>query len=85
MTAEDALQLILRGFGVAVLTRAGAWRIQRVGVTIRPLDGEDLRVRTSMVARSDNQSKIVSDIVRGFVTAVGPDRKATQFKLPLRK
>lgn len=85
MTAEDALQLILRGFGVAVLTQAGAWRIQRVGVTMRPLDGEDLRVRTSMVARSDNQSRIVSDVVRSFVTAVGPDRNAAQFKLPLRK
>ncbi len=77
MTAEDALQLILRGFGVAMLTQAGAWRILRFGVTIRPLDGGNLRVRTSMVARSDNQSRIVSDVVRSFVTAVGPDRNAT--------
>jgi len=33
MSAEDAAQFVRRGFGVAVLTQAGAWRIARAGLT----------------------------------------------------
>ena len=33
-TAEDALQMVFRGLGVAMLTHAGAWRIQRNGLQL---------------------------------------------------
>ncbi len=83
MTAEDALQMIFRGLGVAMLTQAGAWRIQRPGVTIRPLSVAGLRVRTSVVARSDDRSKIVSDVVRSLVRAVTPNLGSSQLGLRL--
>ena len=82
MTAEDASQLIFRGFGVAILTQTGAWRIMRGGITIRPLKIDDLRLRTRLVARSDNESKLVSDLVRGFAKSLFAP-KIEQFTLPL--
>ncbi len=72
MTAEDAVQLVLRGSGLALLTQAGAWRVQRRGVTIRPPSAGDLIVRTQLVARSDERSKVVSDLVRSLVKAIFP-------------
>jgi len=38
MTAEDASHFVRRGLGVAILSQAGAWRIARNGITIRPLN-----------------------------------------------
>ena len=84
MTAEDALQFVLRGFGVAVLTQAGAWRILRHGITIRPLKADrPLRVITEFVARSDDDSKLVSDTVRSLVRSLTPSRPNDQFRLNL--
>ncbi len=83
MTAEDALQMILRGLGVAVLTQAGAWRIQRSNVTIRPLSAELPHVQTRFTARADNQSPLVSDVVRSFVRALTPGSVNTQLQLGL--
>ncbi len=82
MTAEDASQLILRRFGVAILTQTGAWRIVRRGITIRPLKLNELRLQTRLVARADNDSKLVSDLVRSFVKSLSTQRN-NQFRLPL--
>ena len=38
MTAEEGANLIRRGLGIAVLTQAGAWRIAKNGITMRPLN-----------------------------------------------
>lgn len=53
MSAEDAAQFVRRGFGVAVLTQAGAWRIARAGLTMRSLNADGLRVQTRLTCRSD--------------------------------
>ena len=82
MTAEDASQLIVRGFGVAVLNQTGAWRMVSSGITIRPLKLDELRLQTQLVARSDNESKIISDLVRSLVKALSP-KVSSQFKLAL--
>lgn len=82
MTAEDASQLVLRRFGVAILTQTGAWRILRTGITIRPLKLSELRLQTRLVARSDNESKLVSDLVRSLVRSLS-SQTSSQFKLPL--
>lgn len=83
MTAEDALQMILRGLGVAVLTQSGAWRIQRSNVTIRPLSAELPHVQTRLAARADNQSHLVSDVVRSFMRALMPGTVNAQLQLGL--
>jgi DNA-binding transcriptional LysR family regulator len=71
-TAEEASQFVSRGLGVAVITQAGAWRIAREGITIRPLAGEDLVLETKLACRSDNQARVVSEFVRAFVRSLSP-------------
>lgn len=66
MTAEEASHLVLRGLGVALLTQAGAWRIARNEITIRPLNAQSLRVETRLATRSDNRLPVISHFVRGL-------------------
>jgi DNA-binding transcriptional LysR family regulator len=79
-TAEEASQFVSRGLGVAVITQAGAWRIAREGITIRPLAGEDLVLETKLACRSDNQARVVSEFVRGFIRSLSPS--ISQRQLP---
>ena len=80
-TAEEASQFVSRGLGIAVITQAGAWRIAREGITIRPLAGEDLVLETKLACRSDNQARVVSEFVRAFVRSLSPS--ILQRQLPL--
>ena len=82
MIAEDAAQFVRRGFGVAVLTQAGAWRIARSGLTIRPLKVNELRVQTRLTCRSDNQNRTVRDFVRTFMKSI--QQKALVRQMDLR-
>ena len=83
MTAEDALQMILRGLGVAILTQSGAWRIQRSNVTIRPLSTVLPHIKTRLAARADNDSPFVSDVVRSLMRALTPGTVNHQLQLDL--
>jgi DNA-binding transcriptional LysR family regulator len=83
MTAEDASQFVLRGLGVAVLTQAGAWRIARNGITIRPLCIAGLRLETRLACRSDSQGRVVSEFLRGFVRRLKERTNAKQLRLGL--
>jgi len=71
-TAEEASQSVTRGLGVAILTQAGAWRIARDGITIRPLNTEGLVLETRLACRADNEERLVSDFVRTFVRQLSP-------------
>jgi DNA-binding transcriptional LysR family regulator len=71
-TAEEASQFVSRGLGVAILTQAGAWRIAREGITIRPLAVEGLVLETKLACRSDNQARVESEFVRAFVRSLTP-------------
>ncbi len=77
-TAEEASQFVSRGLGVAVITQAGAWRIAREGITIRPLAGEDLVLETKLACRSDNRARVVSEFVRGFIRSLSPSTSQRQ-------
>jgi DNA-binding transcriptional LysR family regulator len=81
MIAEDAAQFVRRGLGVAVLTQAGAWRIARSGLTIRPLIVDGLRVRTRLTCRSDDQNRTVRDFVRTFMMQIEQKAPARQMAL----
>jgi DNA-binding transcriptional LysR family regulator len=69
-TAEEASQLVSRGFGVAILTQAGAWRIAREGITIRPIIADGLALEMRLACRSDNEGQVVSEVVRAFVQSL---------------
>ncbi len=83
MNAEDAAQFVRRGFGVAVLTQAGAWRIARAGLTMRSLNADGLRVQTRLTCRSDSQNRTVRDFVRTFMSLIEQKSPVKQMGLRL--
>jgi DNA-binding transcriptional LysR family regulator len=66
MVPEEAYQLIAEKNGVALLSKTGALKNARDGVTIRPLVEQGLILKTFLASRVDNQSKLTSEIVRAF-------------------
>jgi hypothetical protein len=74
---------VSRGLGVAVITQAGAWRIAREGITIRPLADEDLILETRLACRSDNKARVVSEFVRAFVRSLSSNSPQRQSSLSL--
>ena len=66
LAPEEAFQPVVERNGVAILTRSAALRIARDGVTMRPLAEPRLMLKTYLASRSDNESKPVGEMVRGF-------------------
>lgn len=64
---EEAFPYVAEGGCIAFVVKAGALRIAREGVTVRPLADESLSLKTYLISRSDNQSKEVSALVRSFM------------------
>lgn len=63
-TAEEGAQLVSQFGGVAFLTPTGAWRAMEPGLTIRPLQENSLSVRTVIVTRANDESRLLSEFVR---------------------
>lgn len=82
MMPEEAYHFVTERNGVAFLTKAGALRIGRDGVTIRPLEEEQLMLRTYLASRSDASSKVVSEMVRGFGRKLSAMERSAQMTLP---
>jgi len=83
MSPEEASELILEQRGLAFLPRAGAWRIARDGITMRPLAEDRLRLVTNLATRSDSKSRLVSEFVKATARKVSSLRQAIQGNLPL--
>jgi len=64
---EEAFPCVSEGGCVAFVVKAGALRIARDGVTVRPLAEDSLSLKTYLISRSDNQSKDLSALVRAFM------------------
>jgi DNA-binding transcriptional LysR family regulator len=64
---EEAFPWVAKASCVAFVVKAGALRIARDGVTVRPLAEDSLSLKTYLISRSDNQSKAVSALVRSFM------------------
>lgn len=65
--AEEALPFIVDRDAVAFLTRSGAWRIARDGITVRPLADDRLVLNTYIAARIEEDSRVISEFIRSFV------------------
>jgi hypothetical protein len=83
MTAEEASHFVLRGFGVAILGQAGAWRIAQNGITIRPLNVTGIDLETRLACRVDSQARVVSEFHRGFVKRLKEHAGTKQLRLGL--
>ncbi len=82
MSAEEAAQALEDEDRVAFLTRAGAWRVARNGLTMRPLIDEKLMLITALVVRADNESRLLSEVIRAFKRKL-PSNKSNQLNLRL--
>jgi DNA-binding transcriptional LysR family regulator len=74
---EEAFPSVNDGACIAFVAKAGALRIARDGVTVRPLMENSLSMKTYLISRSDNESKVVSALVRSFMQqleSTQPDR-----------
>ena len=65
--AEEAAALILARGSMALLTKAGAWRIADDAITLRPLRDERLLLKTYLSARLEESSRVVADFHRAIV------------------
>lgn len=83
MFPEEAYHFVADNNAIAFLTKAGAIKIAGDGVTIRPLNEAQLTLRTYLASRSDNNSKLVSEIVRGFGKKMSAIEREAQMRLPL--
>ena len=83
--AEEAAQLVSQHNGFAVLTETGAWRVAHSGITIRPLKAEGLTVKTVIVTRSDDNSRLLSEFVRMAIRKLNHNEKPGQGCLPLTR
>lgn len=81
MTAEEASHLVLRGLGIAILTQAGAWRIARNGIAIRPLNVDGIRLETRLACRSDSRARVVGEFLRSFVRRLQQQSSGNQMRL----
>jgi signal transduction histidine kinase len=70
--------LLLRGEA----TRAGAWRITRNGLTMRPLLQPQLSISSKLIARANDSSRVVSEFVRTLKRKLDSPRRI-QLDLPL--
>lgn len=81
--AEEAVPLILERCGLAFLTRGGAWRIARDGITMRPLAEENLKLVTNLAVRADSNSRIVREFVKATAQKLEILKKPAQARLPM--
>jgi DNA-binding transcriptional LysR family regulator len=78
---EEAFPFVVDGSAIAFVVKTGALLMARNGVTVRPLNEPSLRVKTCLVCRADDDSKIASEFVRAYMRKM-PDKKKHQ-QLPL--
>ena len=75
---EEAFPSVADGGCVAFVVKAGALRIARDGVTVRPLLESSLVLKTYLMSRSDNGSKTVSALVRSFIQKLEATQRERQ-------
>ena len=79
---EDAFPLVADGGAVAFVVKSGAIRIARDGITVRPLAEDTLMLKTYLVSRAEERSKVVSELVRAFMRKLSTFAKVRE--LPIR-
>jgi DNA-binding transcriptional LysR family regulator len=81
LQAEEAAALILQNDSVALLPKFAAWRISDGIITLRPLKDERLILKTFLVARLDEHSRLVAEFVKAIARRLS--RSPKQGKLAL--
>jgi DNA-binding transcriptional LysR family regulator len=80
---EEAFPFVVDGSAVAFVVKAGALRLARNGVTVRPLSESSLKLKTCLVCRADDESRIASEFVRAYMRKMPDKKRNKQLALPL--
>lgn len=80
---EEAFPFISEGKALAFLTKTGALLLARNGVTVRPLAEPSLMLKTFLVSRADNDSRVASELVRAYMRKLSLLDKYRQLPLPI--
>ncbi len=83
MAPEEAFPFVADGSAIAFVVETGALLMARNGVTVRPLNESSLRLRTCLVCREDDDSKIASEFVRAYMRKMPDKKKHRQLPLPI--
>lgn len=82
-TPEEVFPFVADGGAIAFLVKAGALLMARNGITVRPLAEMTLRLKTFFVSRADNESKLVSELVRAYMRKLSAVERHTQLTLAM--
>jgi hypothetical protein len=82
-TPEEAFPFVVDGMAMALVAKSGAVLMARNGVTIRPLAEAGLLLRTYLISRVDDDSKVAGELVRAFGRKLSDVNKYKQMPLPL--
>jgi len=80
---EEAFPSVANGSALAIVVKAGALLMARNGVTVRPLSESSLQVKTCLVCRADDDSKIASEFVRAYMRKMPDKQRHQQLPLPI--
>ncbi len=80
---EEAFPFVADGSAIALVVKTGALLLARNGVTVRPLNEPSLSVKTCLVCRADDDSKIASEFVRAYMRKMPDKKKHQQLQLPI--
>jgi len=80
---EEAFPFVADGSAIAFVVKTGALLLARNGVTVRPLNGSNLSMKTCLVCRADDDSKIASEFVRAYMRKMPDKKKHQQLPLPI--
>jgi DNA-binding transcriptional LysR family regulator len=80
---EEAFPFVADGSAIALVVKTGALLLARNGVTVRPLNEPSLSVKTCLVCRADDDSKIASEFVRAYMRKMPDKKKHQQLPLPI--
>jgi DNA-binding transcriptional LysR family regulator len=82
-TPEEAATLVAKHDGIAFMNRTSAWRVARNGLTMRPVDEPALALKTVLVTRADDRTRLTSEYVRAAKRTLERQGGANQQRLPL--
>jgi DNA-binding transcriptional LysR family regulator len=80
---EEAFPFVADGSAIALVVKGGALLMARNGVTVRPLNEPSLKLKTCLICRADDDSKIASEFVRAYMRKMPDKRKYQQLPLPI--
>ena len=80
---EEAFPFVADGSAIALVVKTGALLLARNGVTVRPLKESSLNLKTCLVCRADDDSKIASEFVRAYMRKMPHKMKHQQLRLPI--